>query len=694
MIVVFGLAVISGLRAQTFDVTSTGDHTSTVGELRNAINVINDPLSGAGPFTITFHIPSAGTPVTINLNSTLPPINGKTVYINGTTQSGYVQGNPTVIIDGSNFYNPASSAGTPIGLSFNSVTSGKVEGLYIRSFYDAVFFSFCTNCEADYNVINNNRHSNILIHVSSGCTAKGNYLNTDFNRTVFSVNSEEGIYFTNNGTIGSTNNLIGGTACGDGNTIMNTGSEGIDNEPNGSSRPVYNVNNHFTGNTIFNNTFDAIEIRSIANHNKPAPVIVTTGCTTSGTSEPNDVVELFGSSGLTSSKKNANVYMKTVTADGSGNWTVNFDFIEFPFITATATNSTNNTSELTPAIAITPSVLDFTYPSALCVGAALNFNNISTSCAGSFTFDWNYGDGSAITTSSTHTYSTVGTYNVTLFMHPNIYCKPYSITKTITISNCCPTCSPLDFTVPILCTNTAATFISTSTCPVGSPALQWNFDYTGAGVFGSSTTHTYTASGTYTVRLSLPSSSGCSEMHVDKTVTVSACAPDCINCIGSFAPEAGVYILSAWVKEDIATATTLTYPNPQIIIGFPTTSSASGTYPTVGPYTATGAIIDGWQRVEATFTIPTTATYINISLQCTGGGNCFFDDIRIFPKDGSMKSYVYDPVNLRLVAELDERNYATMYEYDEEGKLIRVKKETEKGIMTIKENRNSTKKKE
>jgi len=54
-----------------------------------------------------------------------------------------------------------------------------------------------------------------------------------------------------------------------------------------------------------------------------------------------------------------------------------------------------------------------------------------------------------------------------------------------------------------------------------------------------------------------------------------------------------------------------------------------------------------------------------------------------------MKSYVYDPISKKLVAELDERNYATFYEYDEEGKLIRVKKETEKGIKTIQENRNS-----
>jgi hypothetical protein len=42
------------------------------------------------------------------------------------------------------------------------------------------------------------------------------------------------------------------------------------------------------------------------------------------------------------------------------------------------------------------------------------------------------------------------------------------------------------------------------------------------------------------------------------------------------------------------------------------------------------------------------------------------------------------------MAELDENNYATFYEYDLEGGLIRVKKETEKGIFTIQETRSNT----
>ena len=37
------------------------------------------------------------------------------------------------------------------------------------------------------------------------------------------------------------------------------------------------------------------------------------------------------------------------------------------------------------------------------------------------------------------------------------------------------------------------------------------------------------------------------------------------------------------------------------------------------------------------------------------------------------------------MAVLDENNYATFYEYDLERNLIRVKKETERGIKTIKE---------
>jgi hypothetical protein len=44
------------------------------------------------------------------------------------------------------------------------------------------------------------------------------------------------------------------------------------------------------------------------------------------------------------------------------------------------------------------------------------------------------------------------------------------------------------------------------------------------------------------------------------------------------------------------------------------------------------------------------------------------------------------------MAELDENNFATFYDYDNEGIPIRVRKETERGIMTLKETRSANKK--
>jgi hypothetical protein len=104
-------------------------------------------------------------------------------------------------------------------------------------------------------------------------------------------------------------------------------------------------------------------------------------------------------------------------------------------------------------------------------------------------------------------------------------------------------------------------------------------------------------------------------------------------------------------------------------------------------YFAKGKIIDTWQRIEEEFKIPADAKDITITLINEGTANAFYDDIRIFPIEGEMRSFVYDPLLQKMVAELDEKNYATLYEYDKEGILVRVKKETERGIYTVKETR-------
>lgn len=140
------------------------------------------------------------------------------------------------------------------------------------------------------------------------------------------------------------------------------------------------------------------------------------------------------------------------------------------------------------------------------------------------------------------------------------------------------------------------------------------------------------------------------------------------------------YIFSAWVKDSdpsgTGTGITLKVNNHDV-----TTLKKK-------------AVVEGWKLVEGTLDIPawTLGNQLEeITVVLTGNG-VKIDDIRIFPYDGQLKTFTYDDKTQRVMAEMDENNYATFYEYDDEGTLIRVKKETERGIMTIKENRSAYRK--
>lgn len=237
----------------------------------------------------------------------------------------------------------------------------------------------------------------------------------------------------------------------------------------------------------------------------------------------------------------------------------------------------------------------------------------------------------------------------------------------------------------------------------------WNF---GDGTTDTSKnpTHKYASTGikncTLTVTVTPPSYDPlppcCSTYVFYSQIVVNDCSngyiAECPFCINSFRPEPGkYYVLSAWVKQEKADidpggsgiAPKLTYNKANIKLTFTVTGSS----PPVQTFYPEGPIIDGWQRIEQKFLVPgtiSTATNMEIKLDNpAGSSDAYFDDIRIFPFDGNMKSFVYDPVTQKLVAELDENNYASYYEYDEEGALIRVKKETERGVMTIKEHGNN-----
>ncbi len=154
----------------------------------------------------------------------------------------------------------------------------------------------------------------------------------------------------------------------------------------------------------------------------------------------------------------------------------------------------------------------------------------------------------------------------------------------------------------------------------------------------------------------------------------------------SFSPTEGVYILSAWVKDEVSQQTHQYDGN--ILVETQYVSSGDNETFTLTP---TGPIIDGWQRVFGEFDVNQDILNLKITLNASSTGS-YFDDIRVLPFNGNMKSFVYDPINQRLMAELDENNYATFYEYDYEGGLVRVKKETERGVFTIQESRSKSSK--
>jgi len=95
-------------------------------------------------------------------------------------------------------------------------------------------------------------------------------------------------------------------------------------------------------------------------------------------------------------------------------------------------------------------------------------------------------------------------------------------------------------------------------------------------------------------------------------------------------------------------------------------------------------IIDGWALYRANISVSDNAL---VTLTLPGGtSGQHYDDLRMFPASANVKTYVYHPFRTYLMAILDENNMATYYEYNARNQLVRLKKETEKGVITITEN--------
>lgn len=697
--------------ANHYVVTSSNDQLNPFppylqGTLRWAINEANNHL---GADYIDFNI-SGTTPQTITLLSDLPYISGSIIIDGNTQPSGNFNGKRIIIKGWQTLF-------TIYGIGNNSTITGLE---LIAGGFTPFFVMNGATVNFSSNIIYQNTvpYNYILIDIRSDNNIfKDNIIGTDKN---FSTSSN----FQNYGLrMGGSNNTFGGLWVNEKNYFYNFRN---------AHAPLdiqTGVGNKVSGNVFINNKKN-IDIYTnngcLGNNCKQVPVftVVTSGISTliSGTSGNNDLIEIYKSNlgGI-----DAIQLLGTVTTNGTGNFNTTVTGLSVgDNVIATATDPSNNTSEFTlpitvaqSTVIICPKITSFTHvtlnPNPC---SKIEYNaSIDNQSGQGLSVNVNFGDGSPTFNSSmtstdvgfagNHTFTSTGIYTMTFTISGPGNCSS-SLTQTVAvICNPCPTAIGANYQInPFnidgnqtkckrivgkLLINSGTDTSFTVSMNFGDGLTAQTYTPTSTGITFN---HPY-SDGTYTVTASINGPGTCVSTYTF-VVNIICTPPPCSDCIGSFAPiPDSTYIISAWVKEKIAALdiNTTTYANAKINVSFRTGLTSSpgsvsiGTPVLVSP---TGLIIDGWQKIEQKFKIPAGAAALKIDLQSSVEAN--FDDIRVFPFNGSMKSYVYDPKTMRLMAELDERNYATFYEYDEEGKLIRVKKETEKGIMTIKESRNST----
>lgn len=351
------------------------------------------------------------------------------------------------------------------------------------------------------------------------------------------------------------------------------------------------------------------------------------------------------------------------------------------------TFSPNCSSTVNRSLIVDKPFVGISGPRQLCSGQRIDFLPIYSSATENVPSirNWNFGDGNTSNQlNASHTYTL-----------PNgTPTQQYTVNLTTTTGHGCTASASLPITVEAELERNINIRAFTNVC-LGSAvqffldgdtedALSYDWDFgnnTDASIANPKVI--YDQSGTYTVSVSANYAQNCISNNPEDEVTVKVDKFDfcstCSECIGSFAPQAGgKYVLSAWVKESDF-LTKATYNASAIAFYYEGVNEQSRRFKAKGP------IIEGWQLIEEEFIIPEGTSAIQVELLNLSDKDVFFDDIRIYPFDANLKSFVYDPITMRLTAELDEKNYATFYEYDEDGNLIRVKKETERGIKTIQE---------
>jgi hypothetical protein len=210
------------------------------------------------------------------------------------------------------------------------------------------------------NLISGNTTDGIALLSGTGNVVQGNRIGVDVTGAQPLGNGGNGVLVGGNFPSAASNNLLGGTAGGAGNTIAFNGHDGI--------LVIRGTGNAIRQNSIFSNGGLGIELRAGGNKMQPAPVL--TSATSSGgitaiqgtlTSTPNTtfVIELFANtecdpSGFGEGERFLASLPVTTDATGTASFAV---ILAIPvdlgqFITATATDPVGNTSQFSNCVEV------------------------------------------------------------------------------------------------------------------------------------------------------------------------------------------------------------------------------------------------------------------------------------------------------------------------------------------------------